>query len=129
VRPGQIDIEEEEQDAEAEDRWVQLVVISREPIEEKMPVDLSLISALGVLFRSNIEISRWHRTDLGLHEHQIDEQHHKVMLHIFVRKALTSRTLCQSDIRTSGSLGFNLYDFIYIGACSLGVRDGRKVGV
>lgn len=52
MRPGQIDIEEEEQDAEAEDRWVQLVVISREPIEEKMPVDLSLISALGVLFRS-----------------------------------------------------------------------------
>ncbi len=40
MRPGQVDVEEEEQDAEAEDRWVELVVISREPIEEKMAVDL-----------------------------------------------------------------------------------------
>lgn len=42
MRPGQVDVEEEEQDAEAEDRWVELVVISREPIEEKMAVDLDL---------------------------------------------------------------------------------------
>ena len=37
---------------------------------------------------------------LWLHEHQIDKQHHKIMLHIFVCEPLTPRTLGQSDIRT-----------------------------
>ena len=36
---------------------------------------------------------------LRLHKHQIDKQHDKIMLHIFIRKPLTPRTLCQSDIR------------------------------
>ena len=40
---------------------------------------------------------------LRLHKHQINEQHHKIMLHIFIRKPLTPRTLCQSDIRTDPS--------------------------
>lgn len=43
MRPGQVDVEEEEQDAEPEDRWVELVIVSRQPIEEKMPIDLSLV--------------------------------------------------------------------------------------
>ena len=38
------------------------------------------------------------RTDLRLHEHQIDKQHHKIMLHIFIRKPLAPRTLRQSHI-------------------------------
>lgn len=41
MRPGQVDVEEEKQDAEPEDRRVELVIVSREPIEEKMPIDLA----------------------------------------------------------------------------------------
>ncbi len=101
MRPGQVDVEEEEQDAEAEDRWVELVVISREPIEEKMAVDLDLgVNEAFSFFPFTTSFQN--QTNLGLHEYQVDKQHHKVMLHIFVRKALTSRTLCQSNIANRG---------------------------
>ncbi len=93
MRPGQIDIKEEEQDAETEYRWVELVVIiSRQPIEEKMPVNL-ILNVSSMHFCHAPKIVSLHRTNLRLDEHQIDEEHHKVVLHIFVRKPLASRTL------------------------------------
>lgn len=42
-------------------------------------------------------------TDLWLHKHQIDKQHNKIMLNVFVRKPLASRALRQPYIPSSSS--------------------------
>lgn len=39
VGPSQVDVEKEEKGAEANDRRIEIVIIAREPIEQKMPVD------------------------------------------------------------------------------------------
>ena len=77
---------------------------------------------------------------LWLHKHQIYEQYHKVVLDIFVRKALAAGTLCQPDVSTPSSicaLGLYLRSLWYIrsglgAACDVGggilvsrIRDGR----
>ena len=36
-------------------------------------------------------------TCLWLYEHQVDKQHHEIMLHIFICKPLAARTLREAD--------------------------------
>ena len=43
------------------------------------------------------------RSYLWLHKHQINEQNHEIMLHVFVRETLASRALSQSHVSTSSS--------------------------
>ena len=68
---------------------------------------------------------------LRLHKHQIDKQYHKIMFHIFIRKPLTPRTLCQPDIRTypsNSSLAFIFRRLLCAHIRLRGaeqVRDGR----
>ena len=65
---------------------------------------------------------------LRLHKHQIDEQHHKIMLHIFIRKPLTPRTLCQSDIRTDPSNSSPAFIFRRRLLCAhIGLRGAEQV--
>lgn len=80
VGPGKVDVEEEEKGAEAGDGGVELIIITREAIEQKVSVDL------------------W------FHKHQINKQHYKVVLDIFVRKALATRALRQPHVSTRSSV-------------------------
>ena len=64
---------------------------------------------------------------LRLHKHQIDKQHHKIMLHIFIRKPLTPRTLCQSDIRTDPSNPSPAFIFRRLLRAHVGLRGAEQV--
>ena len=84
----------------------------REAVEEDMSVHLSsdAISIIAFLWDWDAV------TDLRLHEHQVDEDDHVVMLYIFVRKTLAPRTLCQANITADG-------------ICSLGLSAWRQAPV
>ena len=64
---------------------------------------------------------------LRFHKHQIDKQHHKIMLHIFIRKPLTPRTLCQSDIRTDPSNPSPAFIFRRLLRAHVGLRGAEQV--
>lgn len=51
MRPGEVDVEEEEKGAEAKDGWVELVVVAGEAVEEEVSVDLYL--GVSLLFAVN----------------------------------------------------------------------------
>lgn len=69
-------------------------------------------------------------TDLWLHKHQINEQHHKVMLDVFVCKSLAARALRQPDIPASASVlafEFAFRNILCRWSSSLGVRSTCEV--
>ena len=66
-------------------------------------------------------------TYLRLHKYQIDKQHHKIMLHIFIRKPLTPRTLRQSDIRTDSSNSGLAFILRRLLCAHIGLRGAEQV--
>lgn len=41
MRPGQVDVKEEQKGTEAQDRRIELVIVARKAVEEEVPIDLS----------------------------------------------------------------------------------------
>lgn len=72
--PGEVDVKEQQEDAEADDGGVELVVVAHEGVVQQVAVDL------------------------GLDEHQVDEQHYVVMLDVFVAEAPAVAAHRQPDV-------------------------------
>lgn len=72
--PGEVDVEEQQQDAEADDGRVELVVVPHQGVVQQVAVDL------------------------GLDEHQVDEEHDVVMLDVFVAEAAAVAAHRQADV-------------------------------
>lgn len=119
ARPCQVDVEEEQEDAEPEDGALQYVST------------WSVRSWLGSPCTSNFESSRPSRlkrrcrytcavsccpsralsvtTYLGFDQDKINEQHHEVVLDILVSELLAARTLCQAHaLSQSAVVGFRV---------------------
>lgn len=72
--PGEVDVEEQQEDAEADDGRVELVVVPHQGVVQQVAVDL------------------------GLDEHQVDEEHDVVMLDVFVAEAAAVAAHRQADV-------------------------------
>jgi hypothetical protein len=72
--PGKIHVKEQQQDAEADDGRVELVVVAHQGVVQQVAVDL------------------------GLDEHQVDEEHDVVMLDVFVAEATAVPAHGQADV-------------------------------
>ena len=70
----------------------------REAIEEDMPVDLRGTSALWYDLARGFAMMGQCGADLRLYKHQVDEDHHIIVLDVFVRKPLAARALRQTNI-------------------------------
>lgn len=81
----------------------------REAIEEDMPVNLAGTSALWYDLAQGFAILGLFLADLRLYEYQVDEDHHIIMLDVFVRKPLAARALRQTNIAADSvrSLSFS----------------------
>jgi hypothetical protein len=95
--PGEVDVEEEEEDAEADDGalgwlegcdgggWIwetciELVVCSHQGVVEEMSIDLVGLISSG-LYKEGVAGCR---TYLRLDQDQINEKHNKIMLNVFI---------------------------------------------
>lgn len=110
ARPGQVDVEEEEEDAEAEDRALRRVsgcvrkgrgvvtsnLSSSRPrrLKRRCRYTWTVSSCLFQAIRVTIY--------LGFDQDQINEEHHEVMLDVLVGELLAARTLCQTDALPQG---------------------------
>lgn len=72
TRPGQVDIEEQQEDSEADDGGIKSIIISRQRVEEKMSVHL------------------W------FDQNQVNEDNDEVELDVSVCELLASWTLCEA---------------------------------
>lgn len=74
ARPGQVDVEEQQQDAEADDAGVEAVAVAHQRVVQQVAVDL------------------------GLDQHQVDEEHHVVVLDVLVAEAAAVLAHRQPDV-------------------------------
>jgi hypothetical protein len=71
---------------------VKSIIVAPKPVEEQMPGHLESISISRLSPCSGLS----RRPHLRLNQHQVDEQHDKVMLDVLVGKSLASRALGQA---------------------------------
>lgn len=96
ARPCQVHIEQQQQDAEADDGRIEAVVrVAHEGVVEEMSVDLF---GASVTCLPRGPVGRGGTGYLGLDEDHIDEEHDKVMLDILVAEATTVLTHRQPDV-------------------------------
>lgn len=80
-------------------RYVEAVVFAAEAVEEEVSVDLRRDTLASVRFCfwkfGTVGSGREREAYLRLDQHQVDEQHHEVVLDVFVGEALAPRALRQ----------------------------------
>lgn len=80
---------------------VELIIVSSEPVEKEMPIDL--VWAIS-LHSTSSELQFPAQTHLRLDQNQVDKQNHKVILDVFIGKALAPRALRQAYAFSQGSI-------------------------